>query len=126
MTKTSAMEPIRVLLADDDPWTQEIAHVNLEFDGFRVFQAHDGVECLQLAATEKPDVIVLDVAMPRLDGWQVLTQLQNDSALSRIPVVMLTAMAGDQDKVSGWKHGAADCLTKPFNPLALGQIIARV
>jgi CheY-like chemotaxis protein len=97
--------------------------VTLALAGYDVLEAVDGVEALERGRRGAPDLILLDVMMPRMDGWQVLSELKSDEELSDIPVVMLTAKVQDQDQIRGWSAGAAEYITKPFSPLSLSQVL---
>lgn len=112
-------DPQRVLVVDDEPDVLVLCEVNLELEGFDVRTASDGVQALEAVAGERPDVILLDVKLPRMDGFTTLERLQADPATADIPVILLTAYAMPSDQIRGWKGGAADYLTKPFNPSAL-------
>src|SRR5207237_2824342 len=89
-------------------------------EGYRVLTARDGQEALEVARRQKPDLLVLDLMMPRVDGWEVCRRLRKDSA---IPIIMLTARDDDVDKIVGLELGADDYVTKPFNPR---ELVARV
>ncbi len=116
----------RVLVVDDEPDVLLLCRVNLEFEGYEVMEASDGVEAMSRVRERRPDVILLDVMMPRMDGWQVLTELKADEELKDIPVVMLTAKVQDQDQIRGWSSGASEYITKPFSPLSLSQVLEDV
>lgn len=116
----------RVLVVDDEPDVLLLCRVNLEFEGYEVLEASDGQEALDLLEAEHPDVILLDVMMPRIDGWAVLDHVKRTPELADIPVVMLTAKVQDQDPIRGWSHGVAEYITKPFSPLALSQVLEDV
>lgn len=116
----------RVLLADDDPDIRMFLEVTLQLAGFEVQTADDGEQALAAAREAPPDVVLLDVMMPRMDGWQVLEALKADEDTECIPVVMLTAKVQDEDQIRGWSAGAAEYITKPFSPLSLSQVIAEV
>ena len=116
----------RVLVVDDEPDVLLLCRVNLEFEGYEVMEAADGVEAMSRVRERRPDVILLDVMMPRMDGWQVLTELKSDERLRDIPVVMLTAKVQDQDQIRGWSSGASEYITKPFSPLSLSQVLEDV
>jgi CheY-like chemotaxis protein len=116
----------RVLVVDDEPDVLLLCRVNLEFEGYEVMEAADGVEAMSRVRERRPDVILLDVMMPRMDGWQVLTELKSDEQLRDIPVVMLTAKVQDQDQIRGWSSGASEYITKPFSPLSLSQVLEDV
>ncbi len=110
----------RVLVADDDPLIQRLVRTHLDRAGFRVLSAGDGEEALDVAATEQPDLIVLDLMLPKLDGFEVCRRLRE---FSLVPVVMLTARGEQVDKMKGFEAGADDYLTKPFAP---PELLARV
>lgn len=116
----------RVLVVDDEPDVLLLCRVNLEFEGYEIPEARDGEEALRVVREEHPDVVLLDVMMPRMDGWQALEAIKADPATTDIPVVMLTAKVQDEDQIRGWEAGAADYITKPFSPLSLSQVIADV
>jgi CheY-like chemotaxis protein len=111
-----------VLVIDDDPAARELVVRMLRKDGFRVLEAATGREGLRLARAEPPDVITLDVLMPELDGWGVLSALKSEPALASIPVVMLTIT--DQRNL-GFSLGAAEYLTKPIERAQLSAVLAR-
>jgi CheY-like chemotaxis protein len=119
-------EQRRVLVVDDEPDVLLLCRVNLEFEGYAVSEASDGERAMEQVRAERPDVVLLDVMMPRMDGWQVLAALKADEELRDIPVVMLTAKVQDQDQIRGWSEGVADYITKPFSPLALSQVLQDV
>ncbi len=116
----------RILVVDDERHIVRLVQVNLERQGYEVITAYDGVECLEKAKTGKPDLIVLDVMMPRMDGFEALQRLKTDPETSHIPVVMLTARAQDRDVLQGYQYGADLYLTKPFSPLELISLVKRV
>lgn len=110
-----------VLIVDDEPDIVLLVRINLELAGHEARTAADGEEALASVRDQVPDVIVLDVMMPKLDGWSVIERLKsdNDERVRTIPVVMLTALSGDQDEVRGGIEGAIRYLTKPVAPDAL-------
>jgi DNA-binding response OmpR family regulator len=110
----------RVLVADDDPLIQRLVRTHLDRAGFRVLTAADGEEALDLAAAEQPDLIVLDLMLPGIDGFEVCKRIRE---FSLVPVVMLTARGEQADKLKGFEAGADDYLTKPFAP---PELLARV
>jgi CheY-like chemotaxis protein len=116
----------RVLVVDDEPDVLLLCRVNLEFEGYEVVEASDGVQAMERLREQRFDVVLLDVMMPKMDGWQVLEAVKADDELKEIPVVMLTAKVQDQDQIRGWSQGAADYITKPFSPLALSQVLQDV
>ena len=111
-----------VLVIDDDPAVRDLMRRSLEKDNFRVEEAADGKSGLELAGRVKPVVITLDVMMPHLDGWSVLTSLKSDPATADIPVIMLTIV---DDKQMGFALGAADYFTKPIDYQRLHQVLEK-
>src|SRR5579875_455848 len=105
-----------ILVVDDDPDICEIVRVNLEGAGYDVVVAADGAAGLAAAREILPDLIILDVLLPELDGWQVLEELERDPTTAGRPVVMLTCKGDDQDVLRGLGLGAVEYLTKPFYP----------
>jgi two-component system, OmpR family, alkaline phosphatase synthesis response regulator PhoP len=112
-----------VLIVDDEISILEIARRYLEHAGFMVLEARDGLTGLNLARRQQPDVIVLDVMLPKLDGWRVLEELRFTSLERRIPVLMLTARGEEADRLRGLESGADDYLLKPFSPR---ELVARI
>lgn len=108
-----------VLTVDDENHIRRLVEVNLLRAGYRVSNACDGVEALERIRADRPDMIVLDVMMPRLDGFELLRRLKADVDTATIPVLMLTAKAQDADIFRGWASGVDAYLTKPFNPTEL-------
>ncbi|HYO61685.1 MAG TPA: diguanylate cyclase [Actinomycetota bacterium] len=125
MTTTLAQtrEKPLVLVVDDDPDLRALAHIQLDDSGFDVIQAGSGLECLALASTHSPDVILLDIMMPGMNGSEVLTALSGDPVTKDIPVVFVSALSSLEDKVRGLENGAVDYITKP---LEAREFIARV
>ena len=119
-------EKRKVLVVDDEPDVLLLCRVNLEFEGYEVVEASDGERAMEQVRAERPDIVLLDVMMPKMDGWQVLAAIKDDPELKDIPVVMLTAKVQDQDQIRGWSSGAAEYITKPFSPLALSQVLQDV
>ncbi len=109
-----------VLVVDDDRKLVELVRLYLEREGYRVRVAHDGQEALTLAEATPPDLVVLDLMLPGLDGLSVCRQLRE---LSEVPIVMLTARTTERDKIEGLNLGADDYVTKPFSP---GELLARI
>ena len=112
-----------VLAADDDEDILGLVAFRLERSGFDVLQARDGEEALELAVREQPDLAVLDVMMPKLDGFEVTRRLRAEAATSRMPIILLTARAQDADVQRGFDAGADDYIRKPFSP---NELRARV
>jgi DNA-binding response OmpR family regulator len=109
----------RVLVIDDEAPIRLLCRVNLEAEGIQVLEAADGTTGLDLARDEQPDVVLLDVMMPGLDGWRVAEELLEDELTSAIPIIFLTARAEFRDRARGLDIGGVDYVTKPFNPLEL-------
>ena len=107
---------MKILVVDDEKLLVKGIKFNLENDGYEVVTGCDGMEAVELAASETPDLIVLDLMMPRLDGLEACTKIRE---FSQVPIIMLTAKSEDMDKLLGFEHGADDYLTKPFNILEL-------
>jgi DNA-binding response OmpR family regulator len=116
---TLAREQPLVLAADDDPDILDLVAFRLERSGYTVLQARDGEEALALAVKELPDLAVLDVMMPKLDGFELTRRLRAEAATSRMPIILLTARAQDADVQRGFDAGADDYLRKPFSPQEL-------
>jgi len=113
----------RVLVIDDEAPIRLLCRVNLEAERMEVLEAEDGPSGLQRARDEKPDVILLDVMMPALDGWRVAEQLLDDAGTKDIPIIFLTARAEFRDRARGLDIGGVDYVTKPFNPLDLAPLV---
>ena len=111
---------MKILVVDDEKLLVKGIKFNLENDGYEVVTGCDGMEAVELAASETPDLIVLDLMMPRLDGLEACTKIRE---FSQVPIIMLTAKSEDMDKLLGFEHGADDYLTKPFNIL---EVKARI
>lgn len=116
----------RVLVVDDDRAIQQLLEVNLELDGYDVAKAVDGAEALEMVASFGPDIILLDVMMPRMDGREVCRRLKADPKTSALPIVFLSARAQEMDVSLGMELGAAAYLTKPFEPQDLLDTVRRV
>ncbi len=110
----------RVLVVDDDPNTVRLIQAYLQKDGYRVATAFDGKQALELARKVRPDLVVLDLMLPEIDGLDVCRLLRTDSS---VPIIMLTARTTEEDKLQGLDLGADDYVTKPFSPR---ELVARV
>jgi DNA-binding response OmpR family regulator len=110
-----------VLVADDDPDILALVRFRLERDGYEVLSAPDGEMALDLAMARTPDLAVLDVMMPRLDGYEVTRRLREHGPTTTIPIILLTARVQEPDLERGFEAGADDYVTKPFSPQALGE-----
>lgn len=115
--------PTRVLVVDDDALTREILGTVLNLQDLEVVTAADGAEALEVAAREHPDVIVLDVMMPRMDGFEACRKLKADPEMTLVPVILLTARDRAEDRDEGVAAGADAYLVKPFSPLKLIDVI---
>jgi len=109
----------KVLVIDDDPVIVELLRVNFEIEGFEVISAGDGREGFERARSDRPDLVLSDIMMPRYDGLQLLTQLKADAATRGLPVILLSAKAQNAEVQQGLDLGADDYVTKPFDPLEL-------
>lgn len=118
--RAETLERLKILVADDDADLLDILTFSLRREGFEVVRARDGQEALAKVASEGPDLVVLDVGMPELDGFEVCKQLREHSS---IPIIMLTAKGDDENIVHGLELGADDYVTKPYSPK---ELIARV
>ena len=117
------MGTTRVLVIDDEAPIRLLCRVNLEAAGMRVLEAGDGASGIEEARRSEPDVILLDVMMPGLDGWRVAEELLEDDRTHGIPIIFLTARAEFRDRARGLEIGGVDYVTKPFNPLELAQLV---
>jgi DNA-binding response OmpR family regulator len=113
----------RVLVIDDEAPIRLLCRVNLEAEGMEVLEASDGPTGLEKARNGEPDVILLDVMMPGLDGWQVAEELIDGESTNTIPIVFLTARAEARDRARGLDLGGIDYVTKPFNPVELAPLV---
>lgn len=118
--------PKKILAVDDERHIVRLVEVNLQRAGYEVVTAFDGKEGLEKVKSENPDLIVLDVMMPYMDGFEVLRNLKADPSTAEIPVIMLTAKAQDADVFRGWQSGVDCYLTKPFNPMELLTFVKRI
>ena len=116
----------KVLVIDDEPDVLMLCRVNLEHAGHVVLVATGGAEGMELARSERPDVIVLDLMMPSMDGFDVLEELTLGDDTREVPILILTARARALDKVRGWRAGAWGYLTKPFAPATLTADVGRL
>jgi two-component system alkaline phosphatase synthesis response regulator PhoP len=120
------MPPLKVLVCDDERHIVRLIQVNLERQGYTVVTAFDGKEGLEKIRAEKPNVVVLDVMMPYMDGFEVLKTIRREPETENLPVIMLTAKAQDKDVFEGYHYGADMYLTKPFNPMELVTFVKRI
>ena len=115
-----------ILIADDDPDILALVSFRLERAGFEVVQARNGEEAVQVALARRPDLAVLDVMMPRIDGYEATRQLRQHEETSRMPVILLTARVQEEDIARGFDAGADDYVKKPFSPQELGSRVQAV
>ena len=113
----------KVLVIDDEAPIRLLCRVNLEAEGMEVIDAPNGESGVEAARRERPDVVLLDVMMPRLDGWDVAQVLVGDALTKEIPIAFLTARAEVRDRARGLDIGGVEYVTKPFNPLELAPLI---
>lgn len=116
LLRSAPRETKRILVVDDEPRMIGFIRMNLELEHFQVFEAHNGLEALEMIRTQLPDLVLLDVMMPKLDGYETLRMLRE---FSSIPVIMLTAKGEEEDIVKGLELGADDYIPKPFSPREL-------
>jgi len=116
----------RILVTDDEPNIVRLIQVNLERQGFQVETANNGAQALEKIRVNRPDLLVSDVMMPEMDGFELLSNIRRDPVLENLPVIMLTAKAQDRDVLEGYTRGADMYLTKPFNPIELVTFAKRL
>ena len=105
-----------ILVVDDQPAVRRLLRALLEMAGFEVTEAEDGAWALEAVRTQQPDLVVLDIMMPRVDGWKVLTEIREDPDLTELPVIVLTAKGQPRDRLRGWEVGCDAYIPKPFDP----------
>jgi len=111
----------RILVVDDEPGVRDILRINLEGEGYVVEEAGDGLEALEHLQESAPDLIILDMMMPRLNGWETLRRLEADPATAGLPIIILSVMASEADIMRGLEQGALEYLPKPFDPLVVSE-----
>jgi len=116
----------RILVVDDEKNMVRLLQVNLEREGYEVVTAYDGAEGLEKARAMAPDLVLLDITMPRMDGFEVLNELKSHTSTEETPVVILTARSKDADIFRGYETGADAYLTKPLHPAELTSVIRRM
>ena len=117
----------RVLVIDDNPTIVELIKYAINLQGaYQVSVAYDGVQGLESIRAERPDCVIIDVKMPRLDGYQLVRCLRDDARTVDIPLIILSALARAEDQMTGMLSGVDEYLTKPFRPSALNEAIERV
>ena len=115
-----------ILIADDDPDILALVAFRLERAGYEVVQARNGEEAIQVALARRPDLAVIDVMMPRIDGYEATRQLRQHEETSRMPIILLTARVQEEDIARGFDAGADDYVKKPFSPQELGSRVQAV
>jgi|SRR5579872_4688977 DNA-binding response OmpR family regulator len=123
LREEGAGRPRRVLVVDDSEVIRRLIAMNLEMEGFEVFLAEDGQECLDLVDKVVPDVVTLDVVMPRLDGFATAARLRSGATTRGLPIVMVSACAQESDLARGRELGVEAYLTKPFDPADLVRVV---
>ncbi|HSP36954.1 MAG TPA: response regulator [Frankiaceae bacterium] len=118
--------PVRVLVVDDDDVIRQLICLNLELEGFEVYQAADGLDALAKVREVKPAVVTLDIMMPKLDGWDAAARLRSDPETAHVRVVLLSARAQEADLKRGSRLGVDFYLTKPFDPDELVTVVRRL
>jgi len=116
----------KILVVDDKPEVVQLVKATLEGEDYQVIDASDGREALEKIGKEKPDLVLLDVIMPKMDGFEVLTKVKNDPQTKDIPIIMLTARGQKLDKDKGRRLGAQDYIVKPFSPSHLLRKIEEI
>ena len=119
-------KPARILVCDDDPVILRLIEVNLDLEGFDVVTANRGEDAIAKAAKMKPNLILLDLMMPEMSGWELAERLQNQEASANIPIVFLSARTQDDDRRRGEELGVAGYITKPFDPADLVATIRKL
>jgi DNA-binding response OmpR family regulator len=125
VSSVASLRPL-VLVADDDPDILALVRLRLERDGYEVLSAPDGETAFDLAIARTPDLALLDVMMPRLDGFELTRRLRDHGPTAGIPIILLTARVQEPDVEQGLAAGADDYVTKPFSPQALGERVQAV
>jgi len=116
----------KILVVDDDPTMVKLINVNLKLNNYSVIEATSGEQALDVLSEESLDLVVLDIMMPGVDGWEVLRRIRGSSETREMPVILVTAKTQDSDVIRGWELGADEYVIKPFNPLLLVEVIKMV
>lgn len=116
----------KILVADDDPIIIKLLQVNLEMEGYEVITAGDGQDAVEKATAEDPDLIILDIMMPRMDGWTARGELRKIPKTADTPVIFLSARAQQADLRKGYEAGVAEYVTKPFDPVDLLTLVEQI
>jgi DNA-binding response OmpR family regulator len=116
----------KILVVDDDPTMVKLINVNLKLNNYAVIEAVSGEQALDIVSKGPLDLVVLDIMMPGVDGWEVLSRIRLDPDTKELPVILVTAKTQDSDVIRGWELGADEYVIKPFNPLLLVEVIKMV
>ena len=116
----------RILVCDDDPVILRLLEVNLELEGFEVLTGNNGQEGVEIALREIPDLVILDIMMPRMDGYEACKRIKDDATTRDVPVVFLSAKAQAADIEKGKSYGVIEYLTKPFDPTDLTDLVFQI
>ncbi|MFN2588939.1 MAG: response regulator transcription factor [Actinomycetota bacterium] len=119
------MSKLKVLVADDEPALRKLLKTNMELEGYETLEAANGAEVLESVRRDNPDIILLDIMMPVMDGWEVMTELAANPEYSQ-KVILVSAKASDDAQLQGWELGADEYITKPFDLDALLQRVREV
>jgi CheY-like chemotaxis protein len=120
------MNPKKVLIVDDEEFVRQLIQIKLKFCGIETVEAGNGIEAIEKAASEKPDLILLDVMMPKMNGFEACQRLKAKPETAHIPIVMLTARGDPSAKERGENAGALEYLTKPFSPQKLAERVLEI
>jgi CheY-like chemotaxis protein len=120
------MNPKKVLIVDDEEFVRQLIQIKLKFCGIETVEAGNGLEAVERAITEKPDLILLDVMMPKMNGFEACQRLKANQETAHIPIVMLTARGDPSAKERGENAGALEYLTKPFSPQKLAERVLEI
>jgi DNA-binding response OmpR family regulator len=116
----------RILIVDDDPMVTRLVRINLELENFEVVEVWDGKSALEAIKNDRPDLVLLDIMMPQIDGWEILKRLRADPSMRDLPIVLLTAKVQEEDIARGWNMGADGYILKPFNPVNLAESLREI
>lgn len=120
------MNPKKVLIVDDEEFVRQLIQIKLKFCGIETVEAGNGVEAIEKAVSERPDLILLDVMMPKMNGFEACQRLKANHETSHIPIIMLTARGDPSAKERGENAGALEYLTKPFSPQKLAERVLEI
>ncbi len=117
------MHDKKILIVDDELFVRELIKIKLKLYGFEIIEGSNGLEAIELAAREKPDLILLDLMMPKMDGFEACEKLKTDPKTAQIPILILTARGEQAFKEKGEAVGAVGIVTKPFSPQKLAEMV---